>query len=79
MAVNRSAPSPDTQTHLARLDMALEALAHGLARLVSDASPAPAEPPTSLDPPTDASLSLPSGERRLLASADAASTYGRSA
>lgn len=72
-------PDPDTQIYLARLDTALEALAHGLARLLSDGSPAPAEPPTPLDPPTDAGLSLPSGERRLSASADAASTYGRSA
>lgn len=75
MSAHHRAPSPETRTHLARLDAALEALAHGVARVLSDAGPAP----TSLDPRTDAGLSVPSGERRLSARADAAVTYGRSA
>lgn len=81
MRVHPPAPSPDTLTHLARLDTALGVLAHGLARLLDTASPpGNSSPPTltSLDPPTDAGLSVPSGERRLSATADTACTYGRS-
>lgn len=79
MPVDHPAPSPATRTHLPRLDAALDALAKGLARLIADSNPSGNTSPTSLDPPTDAGLSLPSGERRLSASADAASAYGRSA
>ncbi|MCC5823404.1 MAG: hypothetical protein LAT64_02610 [Phycisphaerales bacterium] len=73
---------PETRHHLTRLDEALAALAVGLARLLINSNPpreAPPTPPTSLDSPADAGLSVPAGERRLSASADAAGTYGRSA
>lgn len=77
MPANRPAPNPDpaTREHLARLDEAMEALARGLVRLLADLE----SPPTSLDLPADAGLSVPVGERRLSASDDAADTSGRSA
>ncbi len=78
MPANHPVPSPATLTHLARLDAALDAFARGLARLLADSAPAGDTSPTSLDPPTDAGLSVPSGERRLSVSADTACTYGRS-
>lgn len=75
MRANRPAPAPDTHLHLARLDAALDALARGLVRLLTDLD----SPPTSLDPPADADLSVPVGERPLSVTHAGTGTCGRSA
>ena len=68
-------PSLNTHLHLARLDAALDALARGLVRLLTDLD----SPPTSLDPPADADLSVPVGERPLSVTHAGTGTCGRSA
>lgn len=77
MSAYHPAPDPTTRLHLARLDVALDALAHGLTRLL-EAEVAEA-PPTSLDLPTDAGLSVPTGERSAAVTHGGEATYGRSA
>jgi len=54
-----AAPDLDTRFHLRLLNEGLEALARGLSRILADVD----FPPTSLDPPTNAGLSVPAGER----------------
>lgn len=78
MPVDLPVPDPATRLHLARLDAALDALARGLTRLIEPAEAADSLP-TSLDPPTDAGLSVPAGERPASANDGVAATYGRSA
>jgi hypothetical protein len=63
-------PDQDTRFHLQLLDEGLEALASGLARLLTDAKSAR----TPLDPSTNAGLSVPAGERPVPVTHDAAST-----
>lgn len=76
------APTPDrkplTHPHLRLLDEGLEAVAAGLARLL-EAWDAARSDSTSLDPPPDADLSVPAGERPVSVSHDGTGTRGRSA
>lgn len=75
------APTPDRKPlphpHLQILDEGLEAIAAGLVRLLAAWDAARADQ-ASLDPPTDAGLSVPAGERPVSVTHDEASTCGRS-
>lgn len=68
-------PEETTRVHLRLLDEGLEALARGLSRILAEVD----SPPTSLDPPTDAGLSVPAGERTEVVTHDGTVAYGRSA
>jgi hypothetical protein len=68
-------PDHDTRLHLRLLDEGLEALARGLVRILADLDSSR----TSLDPPTDAGLSVPAGERPVSVSHGGTGIYGRSA
>lgn len=69
------AATPDTRFHLRLLDEGLEALVCGLVRILTELDSSR----TSLDPPDDAGLSVPAGERSVSVNHGGAGIYGRSA